>query len=399
MRDDFSSITKDTLARRVNFLCSNPHCPVATTGPHSDPEKAVNRGVAAHITAAAQGGKRYDASLTPEQRSKADNGIWLCHNCAKLIDSDENRFTVSLLRAWKVIAEAKADHSLQSNAPLGLNAVGHQIRLRGSYAGGSKGTHVSLTVFNGGASPFYLAAWHAEWSDHRACFSLKCVQGELPFRLQSQDSYMLVVDLGDRGFTGLTQVGLVDGAGQYISVGETDTLRMVQDAKRYSALLKTPDYSTLEEKLRECEVDIHAEVETTSYGAKTLVIRFANKSDTPIPLVGCRIEWRYNPPRTQPRGSDATGPVSEVEEIGGSVDVACRESLSSPVSPGKTIEFYVHPHFAGVLMETLFDDVKDEDIAITFGTITRYGWTAIKDEIPGTVREFARHVVDSRQPK
>ena len=51
--------------------------------------KSVNVGEAAHITAAAPGGKRYDPSLTPEDRRAASNGMWLCELCAKLIDTDE----------------------------------------------------------------------------------------------------------------------------------------------------------------------------------------------------------------------------------------------------------------------------------------------------------------------
>ncbi len=397
MRDDFSQSTKDTLARRVNFLCSNPDCPLATVGPHSDPEKAVNKGVAAHITAAAPGGKRYDASLTPEQRNSADNGIWLCQNCAKLIDSDEARFRVDLLREWKVIAEAKVDRSIQSNSPLTLTAPANQLRVRGSYADGKHGTHVSLNVFNAGASPIYLSAWYAEWGDRSANFSLNCIRGQLPVRLQAQDTHMLVVDLGERGFTDLTKVGLVDGSNQQFNVGATETAIMVQEAERYSILHRKPDNSELESRLRECEVDVHTEIETAPHGKKTLVIDFTNKSDIPIPLVGGRIEWEYDPPRTQPRGSDATGPVREVQQIGGSVNLACRTILSNSVPPGATVQFYVHPDIAGVLVETLLGDVKDKDIAITFGTTTRSGWKAHEHEIPGTIREFAQYVVDSRQ--
>jgi hypothetical protein len=37
--------------------------------------------------AASRGGPRYDASLTPEDRANATNAIWLCQNCAKLIEA------------------------------------------------------------------------------------------------------------------------------------------------------------------------------------------------------------------------------------------------------------------------------------------------------------------------
>lgn len=395
-RDDFSQRTKDTLARRVNFLCSNPDCPLATVGPHSDPEKAVSKGVAAHITAASPGGNRYDASPTPEQRRSADNGIWLCQNCAKLIDSDEGQFPVKLLRAWKVIAEAKADRSIQCNLPVISTSPADQLRVRGSYAGGINGTHASLSIFNAGTSPIYLSAWYAERGDRSANLSLGCVRGQLPFRLQAQDTHMLVVDLGGRGFTDVKEIGIVDGSSRHFKVGETETAIMVQEAERYSVLHKRPDNSELEEQLRECEVDVHAGIETAPHGTKTLVINFTNKSNIPIPLVGGSIEWEYDPPRTQPRGADAIGGVRKFEQIGGSVSLTCRTNLSSPVPPGATVQFYVRPDIAAILVETLLGDVKDKDIAVIFGTLTRSAWKAKEDEIPGVIREFAQHLVDSR---
>jgi len=85
MRDDFPIDVKRSLALRVRHTCSNPDCLAPTAGPQDDPSGTVNIGVAAHITAAASGGKRFDPNLTPEQRGSIDNGIWLCQNCAKLI--------------------------------------------------------------------------------------------------------------------------------------------------------------------------------------------------------------------------------------------------------------------------------------------------------------------------
>ena len=97
MRDDFAQPIKNTLAARVGHQCSNPNCRVPTSGPGADEQKALNIGVAAHIVAAAQGGPRYDATLTPEQRAGIINGIWLCQNCAHEIDADEKRYSVALL--------------------------------------------------------------------------------------------------------------------------------------------------------------------------------------------------------------------------------------------------------------------------------------------------------------
>jgi hypothetical protein len=73
----------------------------------------VNIGVAAHITAAALGGPRFDPSLTPRQRCSASNGIWLCQNDGKLVDNDEQQYPVALLRQWKADAEATAERALR----------------------------------------------------------------------------------------------------------------------------------------------------------------------------------------------------------------------------------------------------------------------------------------------
>ena len=108
MRDDFTQTIKDTLAKRVGGFCSNPTCTQSTYGPRIEDSASVSIGVASHITAASLGGPRYDETLSQEQRSGITNGIWLCQNCAKLIDNDQNRFTTEILRDWKQSAEQRA---------------------------------------------------------------------------------------------------------------------------------------------------------------------------------------------------------------------------------------------------------------------------------------------------
>lgn len=115
MRDDFPLSVKDTLAKRVSFRCSNPACRKPTSGPQDDPAKSVNIGVAAHVTAAASDGPRYDAALTSDDRKSALNGIWLCQSCAKLVDNDENRYLVEILRRWKTISESAALRAVESS--------------------------------------------------------------------------------------------------------------------------------------------------------------------------------------------------------------------------------------------------------------------------------------------
>lgn len=118
-RDDFDATTKRTLAHRVGIRCSNPNCRKLTAGPQEDPEKAVNIGVAAHITAAGKGGPRYDPGLTKARRRSIENGIWLCQNCAKLVDNDVNRYTADLLCQWKAHSEQAALLEVESIGGLG----------------------------------------------------------------------------------------------------------------------------------------------------------------------------------------------------------------------------------------------------------------------------------------
>lgn len=112
-REEFTTATKTALAARVCFRCSNPDCRQPTAGPRKDSDKAANIGVAAHIKAAAPGGPRYDPEQSAIERASIDNAIWLCQNCAKLIDGDEKRYDVDTLRRWKNQAEAAALLALQ----------------------------------------------------------------------------------------------------------------------------------------------------------------------------------------------------------------------------------------------------------------------------------------------
>ena len=103
-RHDFTEKTKRKIADRAGWLCSDPSCRRPTIGSNSDDSDTINVGVAAHICAAAPGGPRYDSTMTREQRRSADNGIWLCQNHAKAVDSKDPAFTVEVLRDWKAQA-------------------------------------------------------------------------------------------------------------------------------------------------------------------------------------------------------------------------------------------------------------------------------------------------------
>lgn len=112
MRDDFSEDTKKQLARRVGYYCSFPNCGTITVGPSSETKSSSSSiGTAAHIAAASsgKGARRYIPTMTSQERKDISNGIWMCSKHGKLIDTDETRFTIPLLKHWKQIAENVAE--------------------------------------------------------------------------------------------------------------------------------------------------------------------------------------------------------------------------------------------------------------------------------------------------
>lgn len=178
IRDDFTKPIKDTLAKRAGFLCSNPDCRKATIGAHSETEKSTSIGEAAHITAAAKGGKRYNPLLTADQRGAIDNGIWLCCTCATLIDKDEKVFTEQLLYQWKGGVEAesklKLRFSLNNENHLNISNSKPNPIIEVDFAGHGRGRFNNgysmknpiemkdgLRVMVPGNKPIFF--WHLNW--------------------------------------------------------------------------------------------------------------------------------------------------------------------------------------------------------------------------------------------
>ena len=119
---------------RAGWHCSFTGCGRLTSGPSEESPEAVTMiGKAAHICAAAPGpgSRRYDASMTPEERAHIDNAIWLCAYHADLIDRDEVTYTVETLRAMKRDHEASIWQHMRSGTAhdqgTGLLAIGPDI--------------------------------------------------------------------------------------------------------------------------------------------------------------------------------------------------------------------------------------------------------------------------------
>lgn len=112
-RDDFSEATKRNAAKRVGYRCSM--CGCITEGPsYISSSSTTSIGVASHICAAAPGGPRYNPKMNPEERKGIENCIWMCQTHSRLIDNDENTYTVEKLKEMKNRAEKKAHMELEN---------------------------------------------------------------------------------------------------------------------------------------------------------------------------------------------------------------------------------------------------------------------------------------------
>lgn len=100
MRDDFDNKTKEQLAKRVGFRCSNPECKHSTIGPKSGGGSNTT-GVAAHITAASPGGPRYDSILNRLSANQFIMEFGFAKIVQKIIDNDTKLYTVMRLIMWK----------------------------------------------------------------------------------------------------------------------------------------------------------------------------------------------------------------------------------------------------------------------------------------------------------
>jgi hypothetical protein len=116
-RDDFSHSVKEVIKYRAALRCSKPNCNVQTAAGSSKlKDKVLYIGKVAHITAASEGGPRYDPNMTKEERTSVDNGILLCSNCADEIDKNNGAdFPAETLRSWKSDHEKKIIEELNKN--------------------------------------------------------------------------------------------------------------------------------------------------------------------------------------------------------------------------------------------------------------------------------------------
>lgn len=100
-RQNFSQLTRWQLAMSVNLRCVRPGCGLVTHFYDPSRNETINiQGQAAHIHAASPLGPRYEPELTADQTRSFSNGVWLCANCATLIDRLPDEHPSEMLQLW-----------------------------------------------------------------------------------------------------------------------------------------------------------------------------------------------------------------------------------------------------------------------------------------------------------
>ncbi|WP_156917568.1 NACHT domain-containing protein [Salinarimonas rosea] len=65
--------------------------------------------------------------MTSAERKGPANGIWLCQTCHKLVDSDDQRYTLDVLRRWKAEAIERAFQAVATGRPMGRVVPSHEL--------------------------------------------------------------------------------------------------------------------------------------------------------------------------------------------------------------------------------------------------------------------------------
>jgi hypothetical protein len=119
---DFPWKVRKLIAERAGYRCSKPDCRRTTIGPGVGPDDIARIGTACHIYSAEPGGPRGTGGLTFDQLQSASNGIWLCADHGRLIDTNQGRgYPPQLLRGWRQLHETYVAQEMRGFvAPCGL---------------------------------------------------------------------------------------------------------------------------------------------------------------------------------------------------------------------------------------------------------------------------------------
>ncbi len=109
--------------------CAAPRCNNQLVMIDEDTNKKTITSNVCHIEAASPNGPRYNQNMTNEERHHFNNLILLCSTCHIIIDKKDNesKYTVDLLKKWKIDHENKIRQiTIQNNPTLlgqAINAI------------------------------------------------------------------------------------------------------------------------------------------------------------------------------------------------------------------------------------------------------------------------------------
>ena len=119
-RSNFTEKTKRIIAGRAGYQCSFPDCKQVLIGPGNNNDEVTCLGECAHIYSASNGGPRGKDVLSDEIIASPANGIFLCRNHHKMIDTNAgNGYPPSVLLGYKARHEAMIARQL-GKYPLSL---------------------------------------------------------------------------------------------------------------------------------------------------------------------------------------------------------------------------------------------------------------------------------------
>ncbi|MCD8440953.1 AAA family ATPase [Tenacibaculum finnmarkense] len=184
-REEFNKPTREIIAGRAGYRCSFPGCNKTLIGPGHKSNEWITIGEYAHIFSAVKNGPRTDGNLKPDELKKPENGIYLCRNHHKLIDtkSQDNKYTSSLLTRYK------NKHEFQISAEIGeyiypLNWINQVSFLGGVFENEIKLNFGKVTFINGNngtgkstiieiINSVFSQKTHSRWKNKDTKFSLK----------------------------------------------------------------------------------------------------------------------------------------------------------------------------------------------------------------------------------
>lgn len=380
--NDFLDKTKKTLAKRAAESCSNPKCPQTTSGPHTDPDKAVNLGEAAHIRGALPGTARYDPLMTAAQRRDISNGIWLCRTCAGLIDRDPSKYPVDLLNQWKMEHEHRIS---QGGTKLNDSP---QLTVQASPTRNGPIQLAHITARNTGNRPVRIEWWHCEWGHGKPNESsiAQSAHEKLPVVLREQEAVDLLVELNERPLKELTKLGVVDADHRLWDLSEDAICQFVAVAERHQF-----PYHLIGEQVSIPETPSGQKLEITARARSnplsfpdTLEITVRNTGDIPVRILGVSLSWEYETP-TQ---LDPPGPRPRVAEIGGSINFANLQQAKA-LGPSESRVYALADDFAPILYSACSPNVPPDKLKVLVKTSKTGVWCLTNEGLPEAVRTVA----------